>query len=86
MKEDIEILRNIFHREGYTSEFTNIMLNKILETNRKFLTPHSVYALLSYDLGKNSSKEIAEYFDEYKKTGTYKTMLQKMLDRSPWNK
>lgn len=86
MKEDIEILRNIFHREGYTPEFTNIILNKIQETDREFLTPHSVYTLLTYDLGKSASKEIADYFDEYKKTGDFRTNLQKMLDRSPWMK
>ena len=39
-----------------------------------------------FELGRNNAKSIAEYFEDYKKTGVYKTKVQRFLDNSPWTK
>lgn len=86
MNEDLEILRKILHREGYTPSFADIIINKVRESGRENLTAPAIYTLLLYDLGRKNSKDIAEYFEEYKEKGNYRTNLQKMIDRSPWSK
>lgn len=86
MSTDLEILRNILHKEGYTPSMAEILLNKMWDSGREYLTPQSIYTILSYDLGKNNAREIAEYFENFKKTGEYKNSLQRFLDRSPWMK
>jgi hypothetical protein len=38
---------------------------------------------LAHDEGKSFASEVADYWEEMKQTGSYKTNLQKTLEKSP---
>lgn len=84
MNEDLEILRKVLHREGYTPTYTDIILKKVEDTGRERLTPQAIYTILLYDLGRTNARDIAEYFEEYKQKGNYRNKLERFIDRSPW--
>jgi len=45
-----------------------------------------LYTVLAFEIGRNNAKNVAENFEDYKKTGEYKTKMQRFLDKSPWTK
>jgi len=47
------------------------------------MTPQFIYATLAFEEGRHKAREISEYFEDMKKTGSYKTNLQKAIDNSP---
>jgi hypothetical protein len=40
-----------------------------------------IYNSFAYELGKHEAREIANYFEELKQTGSYKTELEKLMDK-----
>lgn len=89
MEQDLQILKEILNHH-FADNFVEIMMNHIkteMEKSKKtILTPHFIYVTLAFEVGRNTAKEISEDFEDYKKTGEYKSKLQRFLDRSPWMK
>lgn len=90
MEKDLEMLREILTELKYTPTYIQVILDHLLKelsmSSLDEITPHFIYSVLAFEEGRAKAKEIAEYFEDYKKTGTFRTHLQKMLDKSPWMK
>ena len=59
------------------------LINKLEDYKLNDLTRNFIYVSLAYDEGKSKASEIADYWEEMKQTGSYKTTLQKSLEKSP---
>jgi predicted amidophosphoribosyltransferase len=90
MEQDLEIIRNILKDLKFADRFIIILIDHLIEKLNKSkhdrFTPNFLYTHSIFEIGRNNARELAEYFDEYLKTGTYKTKLQKFLDNSPYMK
>jgi hypothetical protein len=90
MNEDFEKIKKILKGHSFSDSYVDILLshinNELEKLNRTQITPNFLYSTLSYQVGKNTAKGIAEDFEDYKKTGVYKSKIQRFLDRSPWMK
>jgi hypothetical protein len=53
-------------------EFENSTLEEI--------TPHFIYSVLIFEEGRQRARQIADYFEEFKNTGSYRTVLQRYFD------
>lgn len=90
MEQDLLILRKIFEGHHFAKNYIDVLMNHVVseleKTEKSQITPHFLYAILAFELGRNSARDISEDFEDYKKTGEYKSKLQRYLDRSPWMK
>ncbi len=72
---------------NYSPTYISIMLNhlveKLEESSLEYMTPQFVYVTLAFEEGRHKAKEISEYFEEMKDTGSYRTNLQKAINNSP---
>ena len=87
LEKDLEILEKILNGMNYSPTYISIILNylveKLEESSLENMTPQFIYATLLFEEGRHKSREISEYFQEMKETGSYKTILQKTMDSSP---
>ena len=67
----------------YISIILNYLVEKLEESSLENMTPQFIYATLLFEEGRHKSREISEYFQEMKETGSYRTILQKTMDSSP---
>lgn len=90
MEQDFAILKKIFKGHHFAENYVDILMRHVSSELEKYektqITPQFIYTILAYEVGKNTAREISEDFEEYKKTGEYKSKLQRLLDRSPWMK
>lgn len=90
MKEDLEIIRNILKDLKFTDTSISILidslLNKLESSPHERFTPNFLYAHTIFEIGRNNATDLKDYFDDYLKTGVYKTKIQQLLDKSPWMK
>jgi hypothetical protein len=89
-EKDLEILRKILKGHHFVDNYIDILINHVVShletTSLGQITPHFLYSALAFELGRNTAKSISEDFEDYKKTGEYKSKLQRFLDRSPFMK
>lgn len=87
LEKDLEILEKILMDMNYSPTYISIMLNhlveKLEESSLEYMTPQFVYVTLAFEEGRHKAKEISEYFEEMKDTGSYRTNLQKAINNSP---
>ena len=87
LEKDLEILEKILRDMNYSTTYISIMLNhlveKLEESSLEYMTPQFVYVTLAFEEGRHKAKEISEYFEEMKDTGSYRTNLQKTINNSP---
>ena len=87
LEKDLEILEKILRDMNYSPTYISIMLNhlveKLEESSLEYMTPQFVYVTLAFEEGRHKAKEISEYFEEMKDTGSYRTNLQKAINNSP---
>jgi hypothetical protein len=87
LEKDLEILEKILKDMNYSPTYISIMLNhlveKLEESSLEYMTPQFVYVTLAFEEGRHKAKEISEYFEEMKDTGSYRTNLQKAINNSP---
>jgi hypothetical protein len=87
LETDLEILEKILRDMNYSPTYISIMLNhlveKLEESSLEYMTPQFVYVTLAFEEGRHKAKEISEYFEEMKDTGSYRTNLQKAINNSP---
>jgi hypothetical protein len=87
LEKDLEILEKILKDMNYSTTYISIMLNhlveKLEESSLEYMTPQFVYVTLAFEEGRHKAKEISEYFEEMKDTGSYRTNLQKTINNSP---
>jgi hypothetical protein len=90
MEEDLEIIRKILKDLGFADRFILILIDHLVKEleNSKFerFTPNFLYVHSAFEIGRKNAKELAEYFDDYLKSGNYKTKFQQFLDKSPYMK
>jgi hypothetical protein len=90
MEQDLEILKKILNGHHFADNYINILINHIItemeKSGKSHLTPQFLYVALAFEIGRNNARDVSEEFDDYKKTGEYKSKLQRYLDRSPWMK
>ena len=90
LEKDLEVLEKILISLGFSTNYISIVLtylvNKLEDTSLESFTPSFLYTLLSPEIGKSNSRDVADYFEQYQITGTFKTKLQDLLDKSPWMK
>lgn len=90
MEQDLEIIRNMLKDLGFADRFILILIdhlvNELEKSKYERFTPNFLYTHSAFEIGRNNARELAEYFDEYQKTGSYKTKIQKFLDKSPYSK
>jgi hypothetical protein len=86
LEKDLEILEKILKEMNYSPTYISIMLNHLVEklqdSSLKEMTPQFVYVTLAFEEGRHKAKEISEYFEEMKDTGSYRTNLQKAINNS----
>ena len=87
LETDLEILEKILRDMNYSPTYISIMLSHLVEKledlSLENMTPQFIYVTLAFEEGRHKSREISEYFQEMKETGSYKTNLQKAIDNSP---
>lgn len=87
MEKDLILLDNILKDMNYSSQGRDILINKIAKDLENYnldkLTRNFIYVSLIPEEGKLKSSEIADYWEEAKNLGTYKTKLQRTLEKSP---
>ena len=90
MENDLEILKKILSELGFVEKYIDVLIKHIVNqfenTSLKEITPQFLYTVLAFELGRKNARDVSEYFEDYKKTGVYKTKIQRFLDRSPWMK
>lgn len=90
MEQDLEIIRDILKDLGFADRFILIVINHLVNelerSKHKRFTPNFLYTHSIFEIGRNNARELGEYFEEYLKTGSYKTKIQKFLDKSPYMK
>jgi lipopolysaccharide biosynthesis regulator YciM len=87
MEKDLEILEKILRDQNYATEYISMILQHLVkelgQSSLERFTPNFIYSALAFELGRAKSKEIAEYFEEFKSKGSYRTSLQKAIEDSP---
>lgn len=87
LEKDLAILDKILRDLNYTPNYREILLsglvNKLEDYGLENLSRNFIYVSLSYDEGKQKATEIADYWEQVKNTGSYKTQLQQALEKSP---
>lgn len=90
LEKDLEILEKILTDSGYSKNYVSVILthlvNKLSEYNFKEFTPNFLYTILSPEIGKKTSRDVSDYFEQYRSKGSYTTKLQDYLNKSPWMK
>jgi len=87
MEKDLMILDGILKDLNYSTEGREILVNKILRDLENYrldkITRNFIYVSLIPEEGKRKSSEIADYWEEAKNLGSYKSKLQRKLEDSP---
>jgi len=87
LEQDLVMLDKILKDMNYTPQYREMLLsglvNKLEDYKLKDLTRNFIYVALAYDEGKSTATNIADYWEQMKNTGSYKTVLQKSLENSP---
>ena len=87
LETDLEILEKILRDMNYSPTYISIMLSHLVEKledlSLENMTPQFIYVTLAFEEGRHKAREISEYFQDMKETGSYKTNLQKAIDNSP---
>ena len=87
LETDLEILEKILRDMNYSPTYISIMLSHLVEKledlSLENMTPQFIYVTLAFEEGRHKSREISDYFQEMRETGSYKTNLQKTMDSSP---
>lgn len=83
LQHDINILRRILKDRHISETYSEILIKKLLENFEKsslaeITVPMVKYAFI-YDLGRQESESIADYFDQMRKTGKYETELERYI-------
>jgi hypothetical protein len=90
MEQDLEILKKILSELGFVDTYVEILIRKIVndfnDSTLTEITPQFLYTVLAFELGRKNARDVSEYFEDFKKSGIYKTKIQRFLDRSPWMK
>lgn len=90
MEQDLEIIRDILKNLGFADRFILLLVDhlvqKLSESKHTRFTPNFLYTHSIFEIGRNNARELGEYFEEYLKIGSYKTKMQKFLDKSPFTK
>lgn len=90
MEKDFDILRKILKEMSFADGFVDILMNfirkQMISYNFEKLTPRFLYTILMYEIGRNNARDVSDYFEDYLKTGSFKTKLKDLLDKSPWMK
>jgi hypothetical protein len=87
LEKDLEILEKILKDMNYSTTYISIMLNHLVEkledSSLENMTPQFIYATLAFEEGRHKAREISDYFQEMRETGSYRTNLQKTINNSP---
>jgi hypothetical protein len=90
MEKDLEILREILKEKHFVNNYIDMLIRHIVKnfetTSLSDITPNFLYSILAFEIGRKNAKDVAEYFEDYKKSGVYKPKIQRFLDNSPWMK
>jgi len=85
MEKDLKLIEKILNDLNYSVEYSNVLLNSLKsyfeESGLDQITPNMIYNNFAYDLGKKDARDIANYFEELKQTGSYRTELEKLMDK-----
>jgi len=85
MEEEIQMVRSILEKKKFRREYIDILLNFLISnfenSSLVHITPNMIYNSFAYELGRHEAREIANYFEEFKQTGSYKTELEKLMDK-----
>ena len=84
LETDLEILEKILRDLNYAPKYIEMLLSHLVKeldnSTLNSFTPQFIYSALSFEEGRNKAREIADYFQEFKEKGSYRTKLQKYLD------
>ena len=87
LEKDLDILDKILRDLNITPTYREILLSglvkKLEDYNMDRLSRNFIYVALAHDEGKSFASEVSDYWEEMKQTGSYKTNLQKTLEKSP---
>lgn len=87
MEQDLVLLDKILKDMNYTTEYRNNLISDLVKNledyGLKNITRNFLYVSLTPEEGKEKAAEIADYWDQMKTSGSYKTKLQSALEKSP---
>lgn len=90
LSEDLEILKKILMKLNYSEKYISVLSDYLVDRLKEYkfdaFTPQFLRVQLSPEIGRNNANDIAEYFEEMKVGGIFKTKLEKFLDKSPYMK
>ena len=84
LETDLNILEKILTDLNYSPKYIEMLLSHLVKeldnSTLNSFTPQFIYSALLFEEGRTKSREIADYFQEFKEKGSYRTKLQKYLD------
>lgn len=87
MEQDLILLDKILKDMNYTTEYRGNLISDLVKNiedyGLKNVTRNFLYVSLTPEEGKEKASEIADYWDQMKTKGSYKTKLQSALEKSP---
>jgi hypothetical protein len=87
LEKDLDLLDKILRDMNYTTNYREILLSGLVKKLEDYglqnLSRNFIYVALAYDEGKNTASDIADYWEQMKNSGSYKTKLQQALEKSP---
>lgn len=90
LEKDLELLNKILTDLKYTTHYREALINQLLKSLEDYklpnLTRNFLYVSLVPEEGKERASEIADYWQQAKNTGFYKTNLEKALQSSAFAK
>ena len=89
-QNDINMLRHILKGRHLTDTYSEILLNKLIETFENSSLPEITVPMVRntfiYDLGRSEAERIANYFEQMRNTGSYEHELHKWAREKGYDK
>jgi hypothetical protein len=89
-EKDLVILEKILKELGYSTNYIVFILEYLVqrfsESRLSEVTPQFIYVSLVPEEGRSKARDIADYFEEFKEKGSFRTKIQRYLDSSPYMK
>jgi len=88
IQDELDVLKKILEELHFVDGYIELLIKHIRKqfnsSSLTEITPHFVYAVLAFEIGRNNARTVSEDFEDYKKKGKYKSRVDRFLDNSKW--
>ena len=84
IQDELDVLKKILKELHFVDDYIDLLIKHIRKqfnsSSLTEITPHFVYAVLAFEIGRNNARTVSEDFEDYKKTGKYRSRVDRFLD------